>query len=89
MTTETAALTAVALASLAFWVESGRRSIAQVSRIYDPVPGRAFHPAVDQRYSRRTFSTIKGDRDGQRHFLTVISEPTEKAKKHTLSHAPW
>jgi len=55
----------------------------------DPVPGRAFHPAVDQRYSRRTFSTIKGDRDGQRHFLTVISEPTEKAKKHTLSHAPW
>jgi hypothetical protein len=34
MTTETAALTAVALASLAFWVESGRRSIAQVSRIY-------------------------------------------------------
>ena len=34
MTTETAALTAVVLASLAFWVESGRRSIAQVSRIY-------------------------------------------------------
>jgi hypothetical protein len=34
MTTETAALTAVALASLAFWVESGRGSIAQVSRIY-------------------------------------------------------
>ena len=34
MPTETAALTAVALASLTFWVESGRRSIAQVSRIH-------------------------------------------------------
>ena len=35
------------------------------------------------------FPTIKGDGDGQKHFLTVISEPTEKGKKNTLSHAPW
>lgn len=33
MTTETAALTAIALAALAFWVESGR-SIARVSSVY-------------------------------------------------------
>jgi hypothetical protein len=42
---------------------------------------------VNERY--RDLSTIRGDGDAQKHFLTVISEPTEKAKKNTLSHAPW
>jgi hypothetical protein len=41
MTTETAALTAVALASFAFWVESGRRSIGEVSSVY---AGRSEEP---------------------------------------------
>jgi hypothetical protein len=35
------------------------------------------------------FQQLRATGDDQKHFLTVISDPIEKAKKNTLSHAPW
>jgi hypothetical protein len=75
MTTETAALTAVALASLAFWVESGRRSIVQVSRIY---ASRSEEPHLNADYSATVGSCFKNS------LLWLLGEVTAGAFFYAL-----